>query len=52
MTLWEKLTSFGNLYVAAKKAQRGKRFKPAVARFHYDLANSLLALKDDLLSGR
>ena len=52
MTLWEKLTSFGNLYVAAKEAQRGKRFKPAVARFHYDLANSLLALKDDLLSGR
>ena len=51
MTLWEKLTSFGNLYVAAKEAQRGKRFKPAVARFHYDVAAHLLELKDELLSG-
>ena len=52
MTLWDKLTSFGNLYTAAKAAQRGKRFKPAVARFHYDLASSLLALQEDLLSGK
>jgi retron-type reverse transcriptase len=52
VTLWEKLTSFGNLYVAAKEAQRGKRFKPAVGRFHYDLAGSLIELRDELLSER
>ena len=52
MTLWEKLTSFGNLYTAAKEAQRGKRFKPAVGRFHYDLAGSLIELRDELLSER
>jgi retron-type reverse transcriptase len=50
-TLWERLTSFENLYCAAKEAQRGKRFKPAVGRFHYDLASSLIALRDELLSG-
>jgi len=51
MTLWENLTSFGNLYEAAKEAQRGKRFKPAAARFHHDLAARVVALKDSLLSG-
>jgi retron-type reverse transcriptase len=50
--LWEQLTSFENLYRAAKEAQRGKRFKPPVARFHYDLASSLIELRDELKAGR
>jgi retron-type reverse transcriptase len=50
--LFEALTSFENLYRAAKDAQRGKRFKPAVARFHYDVARSLVDLRDELMEGR
>jgi len=51
ISLWERLTSFENLYCAAKEAQRGKRFKPAVGRFHFDLASSLIELRDELVSG-
>jgi len=50
-TLFEKLTSFENLYAAARSAQRGKRFKPSVARFHRDLAASLVKLQDELREG-
>jgi len=50
--LFDTLASFENLYRAAKDAQRGKRFKPAVARFHYDLGRSLLELRDELVEGR
>jgi len=50
--LFDRLASFENLHRAAHDAQRGKRFKPAVARFHYDLARSLVELRDELLEGR
>lgn len=46
-----RLASFENLYEAARRAQRGKRQKPAVARFHHDLARNLVTLRDELLSG-
>ncbi len=49
---FEALASFENLFLAARAAQRGKRFKPAVARFHHDLAASLVELRDELLEGR
>jgi hypothetical protein len=32
--LWPRMISFYNLLRAASKAQRGKRFRPGVARFH------------------
>jgi retron-type reverse transcriptase len=50
--LFDRLASFENLYRAAHDAQRAKRFKPAVARFHYDVARSLVELRDELLEGR
>ena len=50
--LFERLTSFENLYRAAKDAQRGKRFKSGVARFHHDLAASLVQLRDELIETR
>jgi RNA-directed DNA polymerase len=51
MTLWERLTSFENLYQAAMEARRGKRMKPAVGRFHHDLGPNLVKLRDELLDG-
>ena len=50
-TLFERLASFENLYRAATEARRGKRFQPEVARFHHDLAQSLVTLRDELLAG-
>ena len=52
MTLWERLTSFDNLYFAAKEAEKGKRFKPGPARFHRNLAANVVKLRDDLLTSR
>ncbi len=49
-TLWEKLTSFENLYHAATEAQRGKRFKAEVARFHHDIGASLVGLAERVAS--
>ena len=50
--LFEQLTSFENLYRASQAARRGKRFKSSTARFHHDLAQNLVELRDELLSGR
>ena len=50
--LFDALASFENLYRAARDARRGKRFQPAVARFHYDVARSLVELRDELVEGR
>lgn len=46
--LWPELISFANLHRAALKAQRGKRDRPAVLRFHYDLERELWRLHDEL----
>ncbi len=50
--LFEKLASFENLSLAAKRARRGKRFKSGTAHFHHDIARSLVTLRDELLKGR
>jgi RNA-directed DNA polymerase len=47
--LWEALTSFENLYRAARKARRGKRSKQAVEAFEFDLEKNLVGLRRDLL---
>ena len=47
--LWESLTSFENLYAAARKARRGKRAKAAVERFEFDLERNLVELRRALL---
>ncbi len=48
--LWARLTSFENLYRAACKAARGKRRRPNVARFHFQLERQLLRLQAELLN--
>ena len=51
-SLFEQLTSFENLYNAARAARLGKRFKPGAARFHHDIGRSLVDLRDELREGR
>ena len=40
--LYSSFTTFGNLLSAARKAQRGKRKEPAVARFNVELEKEQL----------
>ncbi|MGB3942518.1 MAG: RNA-directed DNA polymerase [Candidatus Manganitrophaceae bacterium] len=47
--LYARICAFENLFLAAKKAQKGKRFNERVARFHLDLENELLRLQEELL---
>ena len=49
--LWAPLTDFGNLYRAAHQAARGKRRRPNVLRFMFDLERQLLRLQHELLAG-
>jgi retron-type reverse transcriptase len=46
--LWDELISFPNLLRAALQAQRGKRSRPNVEAFHFDLEPELLRLRDEL----
>jgi retron-type reverse transcriptase len=48
--LWAELISFGNLLRAARKAQRGKRQRPNVSRFHFELERELWRLHEELAS--
>ena len=50
--LWPQLTSFSNLWRAFKKAAKGKRSKPSVAGFEYDLEENLFVLQEELRDGR
>jgi len=46
--LFEQITSFENLIKAARKAQRGKRYKNSTAKFNMGLENELLSLLKEL----
>ena len=46
--LWERMISFENLLRAAEKARRGKRFRPAAARFFFHLERELWRLHEEL----
>ena len=46
--LWPELISFANLHRAAMKARRGKRQRPDVLRFHFNLEQELWRLHDEL----
>jgi RNA-directed DNA polymerase len=46
--LWPQVLAFENLFLAHRKARRGKRDRPAVARFELDLERNLLALQRSL----
>jgi retron-type reverse transcriptase len=46
--LWEEVISFEALLRAAEQARRGKRFRPAVAAFHFDQERALWKLHEEL----
>ena len=46
--LWNDVISFENLLRAAETAAKGKRFRPAVAAFHFDLERNLWKLHEEL----
>lgn len=48
--LFEEICSFENLLTAAKKAQKGKRFKSSTANFNLELENELISLQKELQS--
>lgn len=50
--IWDELISFQNLLHAARESARRKRFRPAIAAFHFDLESELWDLHNDLVSGR
>ncbi len=47
--LCESISSFENLWAAAYRARRGKRYRPDVLAFHHDLENQLFTLREKLL---
>ena len=47
--LFEKVTTFENLYAAARKAFHGKRANSTVARFYFNLENEIIQLREELL---
>jgi len=49
--LFDKIVSFDNLLSAARKAQKGKRFKKATALFNLNLEKELLRLQEELNQG-
>lgn len=48
---WSQLASFENLILAFRKAAKGKRSKPSVAAFEFDLEPNLFALQAELRDG-
>jgi retron-type reverse transcriptase len=46
--LWNEIIDYSNLLSAARKAQKGKRFRDSVLSFNYNLENELLQLKVEL----
>jgi hypothetical protein len=48
--LYAQICSFENLYLAYRKARRGKRGKESVAEFEFDQEEALYRLREELLS--
>jgi retron-type reverse transcriptase len=46
--LWPHIIDFDNLFQASRLAQRGKRFRPNVLAFNYNLDQELLQLQTEL----
>ena len=49
--MFERICSFPNLLLAARRARRGKAGKPVPAAFHFALEPNLLAIQEELASG-
>jgi retron-type reverse transcriptase len=50
-SLYNRLCSFENLYLAYRKARKGKRGKIGTADFEFDQEGELLRLQEELVSG-
>ena len=48
-SIFDKITSFENLHCAASSACRGKRLRPDVSAFHFDLERNLILLQGELI---
>ena len=48
--LFEKVSSFENLYLAYLKARKCKRYKLEILKFSYNLEENLLSLEEELLN--
>ena len=48
--LFPQIIAFDNLLLAARKAFRGKRFKPKVAEYYFKLEPELLKLQEELVT--
>jgi len=48
--LWIDIVKFDNLYLAAKKAQKNKRYRDSVLDFNYNLASELLKIQEELIN--
>jgi len=46
--LWPQITAFENLLQASRQAQQGKRYRPSVLAFNYNLEGELLRLQTEL----
>ena len=46
--LWTQITEFENLLQAVRQAQQGKRYRPSVLAFNYNLEGELLRLQTEL----
>jgi hypothetical protein len=46
--LYPQIYNFSNLYAAFRAARKGKRDRPAVASFEFDLEHNLLTLEAEL----
>ena len=51
METYAEICSFENLYLAYRKARKGKRSKAQVASFEFNQEEELLQLRDELLAG-
>ena len=46
--LWSQVVAFENLLQASRQAQQGKRYRPNVLAFNYNLDQELLRLQSEL----
>jgi retron-type reverse transcriptase len=47
--LWAEITSFENVYGAAYRAIKGKRWKPSVMEFAFDFEKNIIEIRRDLI---
>jgi hypothetical protein len=52
MSLYEQITGWDNLYLAYRRAAKGKRGKGPAARFEYRLEDNLGRLRRELLASK